>query len=82
METKSHILKINGEAELSEPLENGKSYHIGAEVEVRDQRHPINDDGTCDEVNVAKVVSGEILKDTGQILKTKEKRSVSKRSKK
>lgn len=79
MEIKSNILRVSGEAELPQALENGKSYHIGAEVEVRDVRHPVNDDGSYDQIFIAKPFSVEILKDNGQILKTKDKRSVSKR---
>jgi hypothetical protein len=71
MNLNSHIIKLSGSAEISEPLELGKRYAVGVEVGITDERKIDNENQTFDLEFKAKLIRAEIKTSTGTI-KTKD----------
>jgi hypothetical protein len=75
-EINSNILKVRGEAELSEPLELSKEYKIELTADVKSITTKDKDDGTFDKIFSATLLSATILTENGKIeVKDKRRRS-------
>lgn len=74
-----HILKITGRATLPEPLEMDKSYRIGLDIDVKTASDSSNDDGTINRTFVGRMMSCEVLKETGDVIRADVKGSQSKK---
>lgn len=73
----SNFLKITGEAELPEPLQIGREYIISVRVAIPKKELEDNEDGTFSESFKARMITCEVLKDNGEIIKSKDRRRAS-----
>src|ERR1017187_3472266 len=69
----SHILKVVGEAEMPEALELGKDYLISINAGISKISKKSDEEGGFVFSYSAKQRTCEVLKDNGEILKTKDK---------
>ena len=76
-EIKDYILKLSGKASLLEELENDHEYDISINGETTEQTEVSNGDGSYNIVYKFKPKIIEILKDNGDVVKTKDIRKKS-----
>jgi len=74
-----HILKITGSAMLPEPLEFENDYSLGVNVSVVKISDVSKNDGTKDKEYTGRLITCEILKDNGTVMKTEVGSSQSKK---
>lgn len=79
MKISSYILKFSGKVELPKELEISKGYKIKLDGEVRSATDSTNDDGTFNRTYKFAPIIGEVEDELGQITKTKDARSASKK---
>lgn len=72
-ELNDNIIKFTGSSSIMEGIEPDKSYRVGLEVECYSKEKRSRQDGTYDLVFKTKVMTCEILKDNGEIIKSKDK---------
>lgn len=77
MNLNENILRVTGSAPIDGPLELAKTYAVGMEIAVTDERKVSNEDGTFDLEFKGKLVRAQIKTSTGEIVKTKDTRSQS-----
>lgn len=70
----SHILKLQGKAELPQEIELGSNYHIALEGSIIATSEHDNENGTSDKVYTFRPVKVEILTPKGKMLKLKDSR--------
>ena len=68
----NHVLKITGVSELPEPLQMRTEYLLSVKAGINEIRKKDNEDGTFTYTYPAKQISVEVLKKTGEIIKTKD----------
>ena len=76
-EIKDYILKLSGKASLLEELENDHEYDISINGETTEQTEVSNGDGSYNILYKFKPKIIEILKDNGEVVKTKDIRKKS-----
>jgi hypothetical protein len=74
MEINSHILKLNGKAELPKEIEIAKNYHIALDGSIESFSVHNNNNGTFDKIYTFKPVHIELLTELGETLKLKDPR--------
>lgn len=74
IEISSHILKLQGKAELPQEIELGFNYHIALEGSIIATSEHDNENGTADRVYTFRPVKVEILTPKGERLKLKDPR--------
>lgn len=77
-EINEHILKISGKATLLEPLDLSKSFKLEVDGAVTETTDIDNDDGTFARAYKFKPTLVRVLKDNGEVTRTKDLRSRSK----
>ena len=77
MNINSHKLKILGTVELPEALKEAHNYHIAVEGEIRGSSTDTNDDGSFDLTYKFRMIKLELLKDKGEVIKSKDNRKMS-----
>lgn len=77
MEIKSHILRLQGKAELPHEIQIGSNYHIALEGGVTNFTQSDNEDGTHSRIYTFKPVKLDLLNPLGQTLTLKDARSKS-----
>ncbi len=73
----SHILKLQGKAELPREVKIGQNYHISLEGGITNFTQADNEDGTHNRIYTFKPIKVELLDHTGETLKLKDTRSKS-----
>lgn len=76
-EINSHILRLQGKAELPRAIDIGSNYHVSLEGSITNFTESSNDDGTHDRIYTFKPVKLELLDPRGETLKLKDARSKS-----
>ena len=71
----SHILKLQGKAELPNEIETGSNYHISLEGAVNKVELHDNEDSTWDKIYTFRPVKIDLLDKMGKSLKLKDPRS-------
>lgn len=79
MEKNSNKLKLVGTVELMEELQLSHNYHVAVEGSITGSSKNDNEDGTFDETYKLKIATLELLNDKGEVIKAKDKRSMSKK---
>ena len=69
-----YYIKINGKANISEPLEIDHNYKITADCSITEDRKVSNEDGTYSITFKAEPMTVEIEKDNGEIIKANDPR--------
>lgn len=73
----THLLKINGKAELPKAIDIGHNFRIMSEGSVVSQTKSDNENGEFTYTYIFKPITIEIQKDKGETLKLKDTRSLS-----
>ncbi len=68
------LIKTTGALSILDDIEVDKSYRVGLDVEIYSQEQKSRQDGTYDVHYKAAVVGGEVLKETGEVIKAKDKK--------
>lgn len=71
----SHILRLQGKAELPRAITIGDNYHISLEGSITDFKQSDNQDGTHNRLYTFKPVKVELLDPLGESLKLKDART-------
>ncbi len=74
MNINSHILKLQGKAELPEEIETGDNYHVALSGGIEKLEFHDNHDGTWDKIYTLKPIKIELLNHLGKSLKLKDPR--------
>lgn len=77
MDIKSHILRLQGKAELPHEVSIGSNYHLSLEGSIVNFTESDNDDGSANRVYTFKPVKLDLLNPLGKTLKLKDARSKS-----
>lgn len=77
MEINEHILKIAGKANLNEPLDLSHSFKLEIDGAVTDTTDTDNQDGSFSRTYKFKPAIIKIIKDNGEVTKTKDARQLS-----
>lgn len=75
MQINERIIKIGGKATLLEPLEVGTAFKLEVDGAVTATTYSDNHDGTFDETFKFEPITISVLKNNGQITKTKDTRA-------
>lgn len=73
----SHILRLQGKAEMPREVKIGNNYHISLEGSITNFTQSDNEDGTHNRTYTFKPVKIELLDPTGETIKLKDARSKS-----
>jgi hypothetical protein len=73
----SHILKLQGKAELPSQIEAGHNFHVALEGSVPKVEMHDNEDGSWNKIYTFKAIKIELLTPKGETLKLKDTRSKS-----
>ena len=68
------FIKLNGKANIPEPLEIDKNYHVSADCSITQIRRDSNENGEYNVTYKAEPLKVEILKENGKIIKAKDPR--------
>lgn len=77
MDINSHILRLQGKAELPEEVSIGSNYHISLEGSITNFTESDNQDGTHNRIYTFSPVKVELLDPKGKTLKLRDARSKS-----
>lgn len=70
-----NIIKFSGSASLSEGLVTDKSYRVGIEAECYSEEKKSRQDGSFDMHYKLRILGAEVLKDNGEIIHSKDKKT-------
>ena len=76
MNVNSHYIKFGGKLEIPEPLQNGFTYKVVVDGAIDTISHHDNHDGTFDAAYHFKPITGNVEKEHGEAIKTKDSRSM------
>lgn len=76
-EDNTYYIQLNGKANIPEPLEIGHNWKVESDMSIVSESRKDNEDGTYDVTFKARPVTVKITKDNGEIIKAKDKRSMS-----
>lgn len=74
MENENYYIKIQGKANVPQPVSIGHNYRLTADCSVTSEQRNDNEDGTFDVIFKVEPITIEVTNDNGEVIKAKDPR--------